>query len=48
MLAAWLSVLDGRDDPAGLAAAPSDVASQAFFAKAIEMSAVLRAWRETG
>ncbi len=48
MLAAWISVLEGHDSPTGLAEAPSDVTSQAFYAKAIEMSAVLKAWSETG
>jgi hypothetical protein len=47
MLAAWLSALTDTDDPANLATAPADTTSQAFFAKAIEMSAVLQAWRET-
>jgi hypothetical protein len=45
MLAAWFSVIDGADNTASLAKAPADHESQAFFAKAIEMSAVLSRWK---
>jgi hypothetical protein len=45
MLAAWFSVLAGADNAASLASAPSDEESQAFFAKAIEMSALLAEWK---
>lgn len=45
MLAAWFSVIDGADNAAALARAPADYESQSFFAKAIEMSAVLAGWK---
>jgi hypothetical protein len=45
MLTAWLSVLEPLDEPQTLASAPADIRSQAFFAKAIEMSVLLSAWK---
>lgn len=45
MLAAWLSVLEPADAPQTLASAPADIRTQAFFAKAIEMSTLLSAWK---
>lgn len=47
MQAAWLSLLEVADRPETLASAPADVRTQAFFAKAIEMSALLDAWTAT-
>jgi hypothetical protein len=47
MLAAWLSILEPSDHPQTLASAPADTRTQAFFAKAIEMSALLAAWKGT-
>lgn len=47
MLAAWLSILEPADQSQTLASAPADIRTQAFFAKAIEMSALLAAWRAT-
>lgn len=47
MLAGWLSILEPADHPDTLATAPADNQTQAFFAKAIEMSAVLSAWKAT-
>jgi hypothetical protein len=47
MLAAWLSVLESADSSDMLASAPADIQTQAFFAKAIEMSALLAAWKVT-
>lgn len=44
ILSAWLSVLKANDQPETLASALGDVRTQAFFAKAIEMSALLAAW----
>ena len=46
LIAAWLSAFGGRDAPATLTMAPSDHRSQAFFAKAIEMSSIVRRWQE--
>lgn len=46
ILSAWLSVLEADDQPATLANALGDVRTQAFFAKAIEMSALLAAWSQ--
>ncbi len=45
ILAAWLSILESADHPQTLASATEDIRSQAFFAKAIEMSALLEAWK---
>ena len=47
MLAAWLSILEPADESQTLASAPADIRTQAFFAKAIEMSALLSAWKAT-
>jgi hypothetical protein len=47
MLAAWLSILEPADQSQTLASAPADIRTQAFFAKAIEMSALLAAWKAT-
>lgn len=47
MLAAWLSILEPADQSQTLASAPADIRTQAFFAKAIEMSALLSAWKAT-
>lgn len=44
ILSAWLSVLEADDQAETLANALGDVRTQAFFAKAIEMSALLAAW----
>jgi hypothetical protein len=47
MLAAWFSILEPADYSQTLASAPADIRTQAFFAKAIEMSALLAAWKAT-
>ena len=46
VIAAWLSAFQGNDAPATLTTAPRDQRSQAFFAKAIEMSSILRRWQQ--
>jgi hypothetical protein len=46
LIVAWLAALEKDDAPLAFVDAPADRKTQAFFAKAIEMSAVLARWRE--